>query len=97
MSAKSGTTALGLVGKAMDEIASEFGVTCPDDPKRASLLEELSALRQLRMWIESEGNRTLTQPMDELAHELTILQMSNRVRIQIIAEIISKSHSLNEH
>ena len=97
MSAKSETTTLSLVEKAMDEIAREFGIMRRDDPNRASLLGELSALRQLRMWIKSEGNRTLTQPMDELAHELTILQMSNRVRIQIIAEIISKSHSLNEH
>ena len=81
----------------MDEIAREFGVTSPDDPKRAPLLEELSALTQLKIWIESEANRTLTQPMDDLAHELAALQMSNRLRIQIIAEIISKSHSLNEH
>lgn len=92
---KPATTTLGLLGKAMDEITREFAVTRPDDPK--PLLEELSALTQLRIWIESETNRTLTQPMDELAHEFTALKMSNRRRIQIIAEIISKSHSMNEH
>ena len=95
--AKSATTTLGVLGEAMDEIAREFGVTRPDDPNRAPLLEEFSALTQLRIWITSEANRTLTQPMDELARELAALQMSNRLRIQIIAEIITKSHSLNEH
>ena len=94
---KSATSTLGVLGRAMDEIAREFGVTRPDDPKCAPLLEELSALTQLRIWIESEANRTLTQPMDELAHELAALKMSNRRRIEIITEIISKSHSLNEH
>jgi hypothetical protein len=94
---KSATTTLGVLGRATDEIAREFGVTHPNDPNRGPLLEELSALTQLRIWIVSEPNRTLAQPMDELAYELAALKMSNRQLIQIIAEIISRSHSLNEH
>jgi len=94
---KSATSTLGVLGRAMDEIAREFGVTRPDDPQRAPLLEELSALTRLRIWIESEANRTLAQPMDELARALAALKVSNRKRIHIIAEIISRSHSLNQH
>ena len=47
----------GVLGKAMDEIAREFGVTRPDDPKRGPLLEELSALTELRKWIESQAKQ----------------------------------------
>jgi len=81
----------------MDEIAREFAVRGPDDPNRGPLLEELSALTELRKSIESEANRRLAQPIEELARALAALKASNRLRIQIIAEIISKSHSLNEH
>jgi hypothetical protein len=93
----------------MDEIAREFAVRGPDDPNRGPLLEELSALTELRKSIlpmifqycrdaiESEANRRLAQPIEELARALAALKASNRLPIQIIAEIISKSHSLNEH
>jgi hypothetical protein len=94
---KSARTTLGMLGRAMDEIAREFRATNPYDPNRGPLLQELSALTQLRIWIASEANRALVQPMDELARALAALTVSNRKRIQIIAEIISSSHSLNEH
>jgi hypothetical protein len=94
---KSARTTLGMLGRAMDEIAREFRATNPYDPNRGPLLQELSALTQLRIWIASEANRALVQPMDELARALAALTVSNRKRIQIIAEIISRSHSLNEH
>jgi len=68
-----------------------------DDPKRRPLLDELSALTQLRNWLKSETNRTLTLPLDELARELAPLKVRDRRRIQIIGEVISRSHSLDEH
>ena len=35
--------------------------------------------------------------MDELARELAPLKVSDRLRVQIIAEIMRWSHSLQEH
>jgi hypothetical protein len=89
-----------LLGKAMDEVAREFGAMDLDDPKRGPLLKELSALTQLRFWLKSlksEPNRLLAQPMEKLARELVALKVRDRRRVQIIAEIMHWSHSLQEH
>lgn len=94
---KSASATLEVVKKAMDEITREMEQLNRDDPRRGPLLDELSALMQLRTWLKSEANRTLIQPMDELARQLTPLKVCDRSRIQIIAEVISRSHSLNEH
>jgi hypothetical protein len=88
---------LELISNAMDEIAREIRPLNRDDPKRRPLLDELSALTQLRNWLKSETNRTLTLPLDELALELAPLKVRDRRRIQIIGEVISRSHSLDEH
>ena len=86
-----------ISGKALDEVAREFRAVDRDDPKRGPLLEELSGLTQLRLWLKSEPNRLLAQPMEELARELAALKVSDRRRLQIIAEIMRWSHSLQEH
>jgi len=39
----------------------------------------------------------LAQPMEELARELVALKVRDRRRVQIIAEIMHWSHSLQEH
>jgi hypothetical protein len=88
---------LEVISNAMDEIAREIRPLNRDDPKRRPLLDELSALTQLRNWLKSETNRTLTLPLDELALELAPLKVRDRRRIQIIGEVISRSHSLDEH
>ena len=88
---------LRVISNAMDEIAREIGPLNRDDPKRRPLLDELSALTQLRNWLKSETNRTLTLPLDELARELAPLKVRDRRRIQIIGEVISRSHLLDEH
>jgi hypothetical protein len=88
---------LRVISNAMGEIAREIGPLNRDDPKRRPLLDELSALTQLRNWLKSETNRTLTLPLDELALELAPLKVRDRRRIQIIGEVISRSHSLDEH
>src|SRR4029079_17905474 len=88
---------LRVISNAMDEIAREIGPLNRDDPKRRPLLDELSALTQLRNWLKSETNRTLTLPLDELARELAPLKVRDRRRMQIIGEVISRSHSLDEH
>ena len=88
---------LKVIGNAMDEIATEIGGLNRDDAKRSLLLDELSALTQLRNWLKWETNRTLTLPLDELARELAPLKVRDRRRIQIIGEVISRSHSLDEH
>jgi hypothetical protein len=88
---------LEVISNAMDEIAREIGPLNRDDPKRRPLLDELSALTQLRNWLKSETNRTLTLPLDELALELAPLKVRDRRRIQIIGEVISRSHLLDEH
>ena len=94
---KSASAMFEILGKAMDEVAREFGAVDRDDPKRGPLLEELSGLTQLRLWLKSEPNRLRAQPMDELARELAPLKVSDRLRVQIIAEIMRWSHSLQEH
>ena len=94
---KSASAMFEILGKAMDEVAREFGAVDRDDPKRGPLLEELSGSTQLRLWLKSEPNRLRAQPMDELARELAPLKVSDRLRVQIIAEIMRWSHSLQEH
>ena len=94
---KSASAMFEILGKAMDEVAREFGAVDRDDPKRGPLLEELSGLTQLRLWLKSEPNRLRAQPMDELARELAPLKVSDRLRVQIIAEIMRWSQSLQEH
>ena len=93
---KSASAMFEILGKAMDEVAREFGAMDRDDPKRGPLLEELSGLTQLRLWLKSESNRLLAQPMEELARELVALKVGDRRRVQI-AEIMHWSHSLQEH
>ena len=94
---KFATAMFEISGKAMDEVAREFRAVDRDDPKRGPLLEELSGLTQLRLWLKSESNRLLAQPMDELARELAALKVRDRRRVQIIAEIMRWSQSLQEH
>ena len=91
---KSASAMFEILGKAMDEVAREFGAVDRDDPKRGPLLKELSALTQLRLWLKSEPKRA--QPMEELARELAALKVRDRRRVQIIAEIMRWSHSLQE-
>ena len=94
---KSASAMFEILGKAMDEVAREFRAVDRDDPKRGPLLEELSGLTQLRLWLKSELNRLLAQPMDELERDLSPLMLCDRLRVQIIAEIMRWSHSLQEH
>ena len=47
--------------------------------------------------MNSEPNRLLAQPMEELARELAGLKVRDHRRVQIIAEIMHWSHSLQEH
>ena len=95
---KSASAMFEILGKAMDEVAREFRAVDRDDPKRGPLLEELSGLTQLRLWLKSEPNRLLAQPMDELARELAALKVrepsacTNHRR-----NFMRWSHSLQEH
>ena len=63
---KSASAMFEILGKAMDEVAREFGAVDRDDPKRGPLLEELSGLTQLRLWLKSGPNRLLAQPWTSL-------------------------------
>lgn len=84
-------------GQSHGRDSPKFGNLELYDPRRAPLLEELSGLMQLRTWLRSEPNRLVTQPMNELARALATLKVGCRRRVQIIAEIISRSPAMKEH
>ena len=60
-----------LITNTMNELARQIGIMEPDGPKRASYLEELSALTQLRRFIKSTGDRLVGARIDELAREIS--------------------------
>jgi len=93
---KSGAFSLELITKIMNELAEAIGMMEPDDPKRASFLEELSALTQLNRSQKSAGDQFIGEHMEELAREMTILKPGDPRRAQIVQEILRLSDPSTE-
>jgi hypothetical protein len=58
---------LELISNSMNELAQELGIMEPDDPRRASFLEELSELTQVRRLLKSASDQLIGERMEALA------------------------------
>ena len=67
---KSAPDALEVLRKTMDGIARQIGAMEPDDLRRKILVNELSKLTRLRIWLRSETNKVFVEKADELMREL---------------------------
>ena len=93
---KSVPDALELLRKTMDEIARQIGAMDPDDLPRKILVNELSELTSLRIWLRSETNKVFVEKTDELMRELARLKIGDRHRIEVLAKILRLMPSLKE-
>ena len=83
-----------LITNCINDLAREIGVMDPDDPGRATVLEELSLLTQLRRAAKFATDSLAAQCMDELAREMTTLKPGDPRRAQIVKEIMRLSEAL---
>lgn len=93
---KSAPDALELLRKTMDGIARQIGAMDPDDLPRKILVNELSELTRLRIWLRSETNKVFVEKTDELMRELARLKIGDRHRIEVLAKILRLMPSLKE-
>ena len=93
---KSAPDALELLRQTMDEIAWQIGAMDPDDLPRKILVNELSELTRLRIWLRSETNKVFVEKADELMRELARRKIGDRDRIQVLAKILRSMPSLKE-
>lgn len=93
---KSAPDALEVLRKTMDEIARQIGAMEPDDLRRKILVNELSKLTRLRIWLRSETNKVFVEKADELMRELARLKLGDRHRIEALAKILRSMPSLKE-
>jgi hypothetical protein len=94
---KSAPETLELLGKTMDELARQIGAMHPDDPRRKILVNELSELTRVRVWLRSETDKLFVEQADELARELIRLQIGDRQRVEVMTKILRLIPSLKEH
>jgi hypothetical protein len=94
---KSAPDALEVLRKTMDEVARQIGAMHPDDPRRKILVNELSELTRVRVWLRSETNQLFVEQADELARELIRLQIGDRQRVEVMTKILRLIPSLKEH
>lgn len=93
---KSAPDALELLRKTMDEIARQIGAMDPDELRRKILVNELSELTRLRIWLRSETNKVFVEKADELMRELARRKIGHRDRIEVLAKILRSMPSLKE-
>ena len=84
---KSTLLGLELISKAVSELNRQVGMEA-DDKKRTNFLKELCDLLQLRLRLESAKDQLIGKHMDELAHELKLLEHGDSRRARIVREII---------
>ena len=93
---KSAPDALELLRKTMDGIARQIGAMDPDELRRKILVNELSELTRLRIWLRSETNKVFVEKADELMRELARIKLGDRHRIEALAKILRSMPSLKE-
>jgi hypothetical protein len=93
---KSAPDALEVLRKTMDEVARQIGAMHPDDPRRKILVNELSELTRVRVWLRSETNKVFVEKTDELMRELARLKIDDHDRIEVLAKILRSMPSLKE-
>lgn len=93
---KSAPDALEVLRKTMDGIARQIGPMDPDDLPWKILVNELSELTRLRIWLRSETNKVFVEKADELMRELARRKIGDRDRIEVLAKILRSMPSLKE-
>jgi len=93
---KSQPLSVELIANCINDLAREIGVMDPDDPGRATVLEELSLLTQLRRTAKFATDSVAGQCMDELAREMTTLKSGDPRRAQIVQEIMRLSECVKK-
>ena len=73
-----------ILGKIMDELARQIGAMNPDGRKRKVLIDEISDLSHIRVWLRTETSKDILEKADELARDLAGLKLGDRERIEII-------------
>ena len=68
----------------------------PDNPRWATVLEELFQLTQLRRAVKFAATPVVEQYMDELAREMATLKPSDARRAEIVQHIMRLSERLKE-
>ena len=94
---KSAPETLEVLGKTMDELARQIGATDSNDLPRKILVNELSELTRLRIWLRSETNKVFVEKADKFIRELTRLQIGDRQRVEVMTKILRLIPSLKEH
>src|ERR1041384_4114251 len=93
---KSQPLSVELIANCINDLAREIGVMDPDDPGRATVLEELSLLTQLKYAAKFATDAVAGQCMDELAREVATLTPGDPRRAQIVQEIMRLSDTLHQ-
>ena len=68
----------------MDELGRQIGAMNPDGRKRKVLIDEISDLSHVRVWLRTETSKDILEKADELAHELARLKIGDRQRTEIL-------------
>jgi|SRR6476469_4531217 hypothetical protein len=66
----------------------------PDDPRRRVLVDEISDLRHIRVWLRTETSKAVVDKVDELARKLAPLKLGDRQRVEIMTRILSLMPSI---
>src|SRR6185437_10105913 len=93
---KSQPLSVELITNCINDLAREIGVMDPDDPGRATVLEELSLLTQLRRTAKFATDSVAGQCMGELGSEITTLKPGDPRRAQIVQEIMWLSDTFTQ-
>ena len=87
---------LELITSCMHELARELGAMDPDDPRKATVVAELSQLMRLRRSVRLAGDPVIGQCMDELARKMATLNSGDSRWTEIVEEILRLTDVLKE-
>jgi hypothetical protein len=81
-------TALELLRQSIDELTRKIRDIDPNDPTRGQYENELYALSELKVALQSEHNKLLRLRMERLAREVASLEPCNPRRSEIVRSIL---------
>ena len=78
------TVTVEILGKIMDELARQIGAMNPDGRKRKVLIDEISELSHIRVWLRTETSRAILEKADGACTRFDGLKLGDRERKEII-------------
>jgi DNA repair ATPase RecN len=93
---KSEALTVEVITRCIDELAQEVGAMEPDNPRWATVLEELFQLTQLWRAVKFASTPVVEQYTDELAREMTTLKPGDPRRAEIAQHIARLSDLAKE-